>query len=106
MVSERQVGYPTEGPGPVIDSPVTERYMWLVGIIDGVEDAGRMHDFRIVDNQYNSYREAIIDKACVEAFEKKNPTKGEVFPQRGPMVARMFARVTQGRANKSRLQLS
>ena len=45
----------------VIDSPVTEWYMWLTGIIDGIGNAGRMRDFKIVDNQYNSYREAIVD---------------------------------------------
>ena len=64
--------------------------------------AGRMNDFKVVDNQCNSSREAIHDKVCVQAFGKKNPTKSEAFKNYGPMVARMSARGTQGRANKSR----
>ena len=81
----------------VNDLPETEWYMWLAGIVDGIEMAGRMRDFRVVDNSYNSYREAIIDKVCVEAFGRKNPTTEGVFQQHGAMVARMFAIRSQKR---------
>ena len=86
----------------VNDLPETEWSMWLAGIVDQIENAGRMNDFKVVDNKYNSFREAIVGKVCFEVFGSKYPTKESVFINQGPMVARMFAKGSQGRANKAR----
>ena len=86
----------------VNDLPETEWATWLDGIVDDIEDSGMMNDFKVVDNKYNSYREAIVDRVCIEAFGTKYPTKEGVFRNHGPMVARMFAKGSQGRANKAR----
>ena len=76
--------------------------MWLASIVDEIERAGRMNDFKVVDDKHNSFREAIVDKVCGQAFVTKYPTKDKVFLNHGPMVARMFAKGSQGRANKAR----
>ena len=34
----------------------TEWAMWLVGIVDEIDDAGRMNDFKVVDNKHNAFR--------------------------------------------------
>ena len=65
-------------------------------------DAGRMNDFKVVDNKRNAFREAIVDKVCVQAFCTKYLTKEGVFFHHGPMAARMFAKGSQGRAHKAR----
>ena len=63
----------------VNDLPESEWFMWIAGIVDEIEDAGTMQDFKIVDNKYNSFREHIVDKVCVQAFGTKNPTKSTYF---------------------------
>ena len=85
----------------VNDLPETEWAMWLAGIVDEIEDAGRMNDFKVVDNKYNSFREANVDKVCLEAFGTKYPTKESVFINQGPMVARMFAKRFPGTCEPS-----
>ena len=52
----------------VNDLPETERAVWLAGIVDEIEDAGRMNDFKVIGNKPNAFREAIVDKVCVQAF--------------------------------------
>ena len=88
--------------GQVNDLPESEWAMLLAGIVDEIEGAGRMNDFKVVNNKYNAFREAIVDRVCVQAFGTKNPSKEGVFLRHGPMVARMFAKGSQGRANKAR----
>jgi hypothetical protein len=50
-------------------------------------------------SKFNPIREAILDEICTEAFGSTRPTKEKVFFQHGTVVARMFARGTQGRAD-------
>ena len=69
---------------------------------DEIVIAGRMNDFKVSDNRHNPFREAIVDKVCVQAFGTTYRTKESVFLHHGPMVARMFAKGSQGRANKAR----
>ena len=51
------------------------------------------------DPNITPYREAILDEVCTEALSSTRPTKENVFFQHGTVVARMFARGTQGRAD-------
>ena len=84
------------------DLPETEWAMWLAGIVDEIENAGGMNDLKVIENKHHAFREAIVDKVCVQVFGTKNPTKESVVLRHGPMVARMFAKGSQGRANKAR----
>ena len=84
------------------DLPETEWAMWLAGVVDEIENAGGMNDLKVIENKHHAFREAIVDKVCVQVFGTKNPTKESVVLRHGPMVARMFAKGSQGRANKAR----
>ena len=47
----------------------------------------------------NPYREKILDDVCTHAFGSTHPTKEGVFLSHGTVIARMFAKGTQGRAD-------
>jgi hypothetical protein len=54
----------------VNDLPETEWAMWLAGIVDEIENAGRINDFKVVGNKPNAFREASVDKVCVGFWRK------------------------------------
>jgi hypothetical protein len=83
----------------VKDSPETEWFLWIARFVDRIEAEGRMRDFKAEGAKPNPYREAILDEVCLEAFGTKHPTKENVYFQHGTVVARMFGRGTQGRAD-------
>ena len=58
-----------------------------------------MQDFKAERSKPNPYREKILDEVCMEAFGSTHPTKEGVFFNHGTVVARMFAKGTQGRAD-------
>ena len=58
-----------------------------------------MKFFKAEGSKLNLYREGILDEVCTEAFGSTHPTKEGVFFKHGTVVARMFARGTQGRAD-------
>ena len=105
MDSHRLVGRAATGGGQglsVKDSPATEWFKWIAKIVNKIEDEGRLEEFKTEGTKYNPYREAILDDVCEQAFGSKHPTKEGVFLSHGTIVARMFARSTQGRADYPR----
>ena len=83
----------------VKESEESEWFLWIARVVDRIEAEGRMKDFKSEGAKPNPYRDAILDQVCVEAFGSKYPTKENVYFQHGSVVARMFARGTQGRAD-------
>ncbi|MFM7978101.1 MAG: hypothetical protein ACKPKO_02200, partial [Candidatus Fonsibacter sp.] len=69
--------------------------------MDDMEAERRMEEFKAEGLAFNSYREHILDDACMEAFGSTIPTKEGVFWTHGSMAARMFAKRTQGRPDFS-----
>ena len=86
----------------VKETPATEWFLWLVGIVYDIEVDGRALDFKPKGTKPNPYRDSIVDRACMEALKSKHPTKSEVVDKHGALVARIFAKGTQGRADVSR----
>ena len=41
----------------VIDSLETEWFLWIAQVVDGIEDEGRMQDFKAEGTKSNPYRE-------------------------------------------------
>ena len=60
-----------------------------------------MNDFKAAGTKPNPYRNKVVDYACMKAFGD-NPTKEGVFRRHGALVARMFARGAEGRADTAR----
>ena len=77
----------------------TERFLWTARAVDRIKVEGRTNDFKAEGKQSNPYREKILDEVCTEAFGSTHPTKEGDFFKHGTVVARMFARGTQGRAD-------
>ena len=67
--------------------------------MDRTEDDGRTQDFKAESAKSNPYRENFLDEVCTEACGSTHPTKEGVFFKHGTVVARTFARGTQGRAD-------
>jgi hypothetical protein len=86
----------------VKDIPEAEWFLWIAQIVDKIEDEGKMKYFKGEGGVYNPYREKVLDYVCTEAFGSKSPTKEGVYFSHGTMVARLFAKGTQGRADYSR----
>ena len=80
----------------------TEWFMWIADIVGRIEDDRMMLAIKYEGTADNPYRESVVDHACLVAFGDKNPTQEMVFYNHGPMVARMLARGTQGRADTTR----
>ena len=59
----------------VKDSPEAEWFLWIARLVDRIEAEGRLRDFKAEGATPNSYREAILDEVCLEAFGSKHPTK-------------------------------
>ena len=76
--------------------------MWIARIVDKIEDEDIIKGFKTEGAKYNPYREAFLDDVCEQAFGSKHPAKEWVFLSHGTIVARMFARGTQGIADYSR----
>ena len=76
--------------------------MWAADLVDKIDDEHLMMAFKSEGHVYNEYRESVVGHACRVAFGDKHTAKERVFHNHGPMVARMFARGTQGRADTTR----
>ena len=78
------------------NTPETVWFMWTAGIIDDIENDGRMLDFKTESIKPNPYRDSIVNRVCMEAFKSKHASKFAVYERHGALVARMFAKGTQG----------
>ena len=87
----------------VKESPETEWFLWIDRIVYKIEVEGRMDDFKTEGTRhYPYYGGRFIDDVCMHAFGSKLPTKEGVFLSHGTVIARMFARGTQSRADLAR----
>jgi hypothetical protein len=92
----------TPSRSQVKDLPEVVWCLWIVDIVHNLESEGRREYFKAKWHRANPYREKILDYACTAAFGTKSPTKEGVYFSHGTMVARMFARCSQGRADTAR----
>ena len=56
----------------VKEPPETEWFLWIARIVDKIEGAERMDDFKTEGTRHNPYRERILDDVCTQAFGPKS----------------------------------
>ena len=67
----------------VKDTPETEWFIWIAGIVDDIENDGRVLDFKAEGAKPNPYRDSIVDRVRLQAFKSKNPTRSDAFEKHG-----------------------
>ena len=95
----------TPSRSDVLPSPEAEWFLWLATIVDRIENERKMLDFSGGGDQTNWYRERILDEAWTEAFGMTNPSKDYAFNSQGGLVARLFSKGAQRRADLFRALL-